>query len=163
MIRRWFAVALLLMALPLAAGTLPGSRSWRVTLAPHAGTDSAAAAKRLAAMYRGELETPVDAEGTFLTRSLMSREGRRRVALVARAQERDSIRKRWKPHEREVTKMRVLSYGDDADAKSANIDHAIAKSRNGNSTLPNAQNTCRTCNLKKAVKDTLEFLRKLVL
>ncbi|HEY0143199.1 MAG TPA: RHS repeat-associated core domain-containing protein [Thermoanaerobaculia bacterium] len=44
----------------------------------------------------------------------------------------------------------------------SNIDHAVAKTRGGNNTLGNAQNTCRTCNLKKAVKDTLEYLRKIV-
>jgi RHS repeat-associated protein len=36
----------------------------------------------------------------------------------------------------------------------SNIDHAEAKARGGNNTLPNAQNTCRTCNLKKAVVNT---------
>jgi RHS repeat-associated protein len=44
----------------------------------------------------------------------------------------------------------------------SNIDHADPKSRGGNNTLDNAQNTCRTCNLKKAVKTTLEFLNRLV-
>lgn len=44
----------------------------------------------------------------------------------------------------------------------SNIDHAIAKARGGNNTLENAQNACRTCNLKKAVKDTVEFLTKLL-
>lgn len=44
----------------------------------------------------------------------------------------------------------------------SNIDHAIAKARGGNNTLENAQNACRTCNLKKAVKDTVEYLAKLL-
>ncbi|MEM6732026.1 MAG: RHS repeat-associated core domain-containing protein, partial [Myxococcota bacterium] len=39
-----------------------------------------------------------------------------------------------------------------------NTDHAIPKSRGGNNTLDNAQNTCRTCNLKKGAKTTEEFL-----
>ncbi|MFP5246226.1 MAG: HNH endonuclease [Thermoanaerobaculia bacterium] len=44
----------------------------------------------------------------------------------------------------------------------SNIDHAIAKARDGNNTLLNAQNTCRTCNLRKAVKSTLEYLDTLI-
>lgn len=46
--------------------------------------------------------------------------------------------------------------------KQRHTDHAIPKSRNGNNTLPNAQNTCRTCNLKKRAKTTKEFLRDLL-
>jgi RHS repeat-associated protein len=42
----------------------------------------------------------------------------------------------------------------------SNIDHADPKSRGGNNTLKNAQNTCRTCNLKKAAKTTLEFIER---
>ncbi|TBU99001.1 RHS repeat-associated core domain-containing protein [Phytopseudomonas dryadis] len=38
------------------------------------------------------------------------------------------------------------------------IDHAIPKSRGGNNTLENAQNTCRTCNRSKGPKTTGEFL-----
>ncbi len=41
-----------------------------------------------------------------------------------------------------------------------NTDHAVPKSRGGNNTLENAQNTCRTCNLKKRAKTTEEFLRE---
>ena len=41
----------------------------------------------------------------------------------------------------------------------SNIDHAIPKSRGGNNTLNNAQETCRTCNLKKGTKTTNEYLR----
>jgi RHS repeat-associated protein len=43
-----------------------------------------------------------------------------------------------------------------------NTDHAIPKSRGGNNTLKNAQNTCRTCNLKKGTKTTREFLNQKV-
>lgn len=40
------------------------------------------------------------------------------------------------------------------------IDHAIPKSRGGNNTLENAQNTCRTCNREKSSKTTNEFRKK---
>jgi hypothetical protein len=40
-----------------------------------------------------------------------------------------------------------------------NTDHAIPKSRGGNNTLDNAQNTCRTCNLDKGAQTTEEYLR----
>jgi len=40
-----------------------------------------------------------------------------------------------------------------------NTDHAVPKSRGGNNTLENAQNTCRTCNLDKGTKTTDEYLR----
>jgi RHS repeat-associated protein len=39
----------------------------------------------------------------------------------------------------------------------SNIDHAVPKSRGGNNTRANAQNTCQTCNLKKGTKTTKEF------
>lgn len=39
------------------------------------------------------------------------------------------------------------------------IDHSIPKSRKGNNTIDNAQNTCRTCNRRKGSKTTTEFLR----
>ncbi len=39
----------------------------------------------------------------------------------------------------------------------SNIDHAIAKSKGGNNTLANAQNTCRTCNLQKGTTSSLRF------
>jgi len=42
----------------------------------------------------------------------------------------------------------------------SNIDHAKAKSRNGNNTIENAQNTCRTCNLKKGTRSTKEYLEQ---
>lgn len=42
-------------------------------------------------------------------------------------------------------------------ATQSNIDHAIPKSRGGNNTLDNAQNTCRTCNQQKGTKTTEEF------
>jgi len=41
-----------------------------------------------------------------------------------------------------------------------NTDHAVPKSRNGNNLPDNAQNTCRTCNLKKGAQTTIEFIRK---
>jgi len=41
----------------------------------------------------------------------------------------------------------------------SNIDHADPKSRGGNNTLDNAQNTCQTCNLSKGAKTTGEFLK----
>lgn len=41
-----------------------------------------------------------------------------------------------------------------------NTDHAVPKSRDGSATLENAQNTCRTCNLKKGSKTTEEFVEE---
>lgn len=41
----------------------------------------------------------------------------------------------------------------------SNIDHAIPKSRGGNNTINNAQNTCRTCNLDKGARTTEEYLK----
>ena len=43
----------------------------------------------------------------------------------------------------------------------SNIDHSIPKSRNGNNSLNNAQNTCRTCNLDKGTKTTPEYQEEL--
>jgi len=43
----------------------------------------------------------------------------------------------------------------------SNIDHSIPKSRGGNNTLDNAQNTCQTCNLDKGTQTTEEYLRNL--
>lgn len=40
------------------------------------------------------------------------------------------------------------------------IDHSIPKSRGGNNTLENAQNTCRTCNRQKGAKTSDEFLNR---
>ena len=40
----------------------------------------------------------------------------------------------------------------------SNIDHAIPKSRGGNNSPANAQNTCQTCNLKKGTRTTREYL-----
>jgi len=42
----------------------------------------------------------------------------------------------------------------------SNIDHAIPKSKGGNNTLANAQNTCRTCNLRKCARTTEEFVNR---
>ncbi len=53
------------VATPLFAQAAPGTPLYRVTVAVYPGEDPAAAARRLAAMYRGQLETPVDAGGTF--------------------------------------------------------------------------------------------------
>jgi HNH endonuclease len=39
------------------------------------------------------------------------------------------------------------------------IDHAIPKSRGGDNSLNNTQNTCRTCNRAKGAKTTEEFLK----
>ena len=39
----------------------------------------------------------------------------------------------------------------------SNIDHAIPKSRGGNNTIDNAQNTCRTCNQQKKTRTSEEF------
>ncbi|MBV9301224.1 MAG: HNH endonuclease [Acidobacteriaceae bacterium] len=44
-----------------------------------------------------------------------------------------------------------------AGPEQSNIDHAIPKSRGGNNTLNNAQNTCRTCNLDKGARTTEEY------
>jgi len=38
------------------------------------------------------------------------------------------------------------------------IDHADPKSRGGNNSLANGQNTCRTCNREKGSKTTQEYL-----
>jgi len=42
-----------------------------------------------------------------------------------------------------------------------NTDHADPKSRGGNNTLENAQNTCRTCNQSKKTMTTQEYLEKI--
>ncbi len=47
-----------------------------------------------------------------------------------------------------------------AGSTQSNIDHAIPKSRGGNNTINNAQNTCRTCNQSKATQTTSEYLKK---
>lgn len=47
-----------------------------------------------------------------------------------------------------------------SNPRKSNIDHAIPKSRGGNNTIRNAQNTCRTCNLRKGKKTTKEFMQK---
>lgn len=43
----------------------------------------------------------------------------------------------------------------------SHIDHAIPKSRGGNNTLGNAQNSCQTCNLQKGPRTTEEYMRYL--
>ncbi len=39
------------------------------------------------------------------------------------------------------------------------VDHAIARSKNGNNTPENLQGTCAHCNLSKGVKSTIEFIQ----
>jgi len=41
----------------------------------------------------------------------------------------------------------------------SNIDHSIPRSRGGNNSPANAQNTCQTCNLRKAAQTTEEYLK----
>ncbi|MFO0780977.1 MAG: HNH endonuclease [Candidatus Gracilibacteria bacterium] len=50
---------------------------------------------------------------------------------------------------------------DSSGPTQTNIDHAIPRARGGDNTLNNAQNTCRTCNLKKGMMDSFEFINKL--
>ena len=40
------------------------------------------------------------------------------------------------------------------------IDHSIPKSRDGNNSIENAQNTCRTCNRQKSAKTSQEFMNQ---
>jgi hypothetical protein len=47
---------------------------------------------------------------------------------------------------------------DEPGPSQRNTDHAQPKSRGGNNTIDNAQNTCRTCNLEKGAKTTEEHL-----
>ena len=42
----------------------------------------------------------------------------------------------------------------------SNIDHSIPKSQNGDNSLDNAQNTCRTCNQDKGARTTEEYLKE---
>jgi RHS repeat-associated protein len=48
-----------------------------------------------------------------------------------------------------------------AGEKQRNTDHSIPKSRDGNNSLGNAQNTCRKCNLDKGAQTTEEYMKKL--
>jgi uncharacterized protein (UPF0333 family) len=41
------------------------------------------------------------------------------------------------------------------------IDHAIPRSREGNNTPENAQNTCRSCNREKGTETTEEYLDRM--
>lgn len=59
------ALIALCISVPLLADVSGGLTSYRVSMILYPGDDPAAVAKRLAAMYRGALETPVDANGTF--------------------------------------------------------------------------------------------------
>jgi RHS repeat-associated protein len=42
----------------------------------------------------------------------------------------------------------------------SNIDHSVPRSRGGDNTIDNAQNTCRTCNLDKGTKTTEEYTQQ---
>lgn len=44
--------------------------------------------------------------------------------------------------------------------RQSNIDHSDPKSRGGDTTMKNLQNTCRSCNLKKGAKTNKEFLNQ---
>jgi hypothetical protein len=46
-----------------------------------------------------------------------------------------------------------------AGPSKSEIDHAIPKSRGGNNSPENAQNTCRTCNREKGKETTEEFVK----
>src|SRR5215218_386353 len=66
--RRMLAMGVLLClcwTVPLLAETPAGTASYRVTIVLYPGDDAAAVARRLAATYRGTLETPVDGDGSF--------------------------------------------------------------------------------------------------
>jgi RHS repeat-associated protein len=66
--RGMLAIAVMLFlcwTAPLLAETPAGAATYRVTIVLYPGDDPAAVAKRLAAMYRGTLETPVDGNGSF--------------------------------------------------------------------------------------------------
>jgi RHS repeat-associated protein len=68
MSRRMLAIAMLLglcWTAPLLAQPPAGGVTYRVTVVLYPGDDPAAVAKRLAAMYRGTLGTPVDGDGSF--------------------------------------------------------------------------------------------------
>jgi len=66
--RGMLAIAVMLFlcwTAPVLAETPAGAATYRVTIVLYPGDDPAAVAKRLAAMYRGTLETPVDGNGSF--------------------------------------------------------------------------------------------------
>jgi len=46
-----------------------------------------------------------------------------------------------------------------AGARQSNIDHSVPKSRGGNNTMKNLQNTCRRCNQEKGAKTNKEYLK----
>jgi 5-methylcytosine-specific restriction endonuclease McrA len=48
----------------------------------------------------------------------------------------------------------------DSGEKQRNTDHSIPKSRGGNNSLDNAQNTCRKCNRDKGAQTTEEYLKR---
>jgi RHS repeat-associated protein len=59
------ALAMLCWAAPSMAAVRAGVTTYRVQLVLYPGDDGAAVAKRLAAMYRGTVETAVDGDGSF--------------------------------------------------------------------------------------------------
>jgi len=68
MVQRILAVAVLaglFWTVPLLAQAPAGVATYRVTIVLYPGDDAAAVARRLAAMYRGTIETPVDGNGSF--------------------------------------------------------------------------------------------------
>lgn len=69
MARRILAVAVLsslIWTAPVLAQAPAGAAAYRVTIVLCPGDDPAAVARRLAAMYRGTLETPVDSNDSFM-------------------------------------------------------------------------------------------------
>ena len=48
---------------------------------------------------------------------------------------------------------------EESGPKRSEIDHAIPRSRGGDNSPENAQNTCRTCNRQKGSKTTDEYLK----
>ncbi len=68
--------------------------------------------------------------------------------------------KRFSPKTRqEASGDKCVFCGKRTTGKNRQIDHAHPRSRGGNNTLKNAQNTCSTCNPMKGNKTTREFLR----
>jgi RHS repeat-associated protein len=65
---------------------------------------------------------------------------------------------------REEARGQCVFCGADTDRdpgpNQSQTDHAIPRSRGGDNSFKNAQNTCRTCNLAKGKRTTEEFLRQ---
>ncbi|MEA2462791.1 MAG: hypothetical protein QOJ98_538, partial [Acidobacteriota bacterium] len=60
------ALAIVCWAVPAIADVPTGLTAYRVKMVLYPGDDAAAVAKRLAAIYRGTLETPVESDGGFV-------------------------------------------------------------------------------------------------